>query len=102
MTEAALEDAYSQYLHRQGARDAAARRRARLQTKRKPGDPNGPGEAEVDSEPESGSDAEAPASFDEPDASDSEVLHSLCLPFTMPLSPCLQSAGVHDSSRLVS
>lgn len=31
MTEDALEDAYSQYIQRQGQRDAAARRRARLQ-----------------------------------------------------------------------
>lgn len=33
MTEDALEDAYSQYLHRQGQRDAAARRRARLEAR---------------------------------------------------------------------
>lgn len=85
MTEEALEDAYSQYLHRQGQRDAATRRRARLAAKPKRGDPNAP---EGDgSEDASGSDADAAAAlqgdgrpeFDAPDQSDSDVRLRLIL-----------------------
>ncbi len=75
MTEDMLEDAYSQYLHRQGQRDAAARRRARLQVKRKPGDPNpAPEEEASESDHGSGSDGERRPRFAEPDAP-SEVTH---------------------------
>lgn len=76
MTEEALEDAYSQYLHRQGQRDAATRRRARLAAKPKRGDPtadNGSGSGSgSDADPAAAPEGTAPQ-FHSPHVSDSDV-----------------------------
>ncbi len=89
MTEEALEDAYSQYLHRQGQRDAATRRRARLAAKPKRGDPNA---AEGGSDGGTASDSEAEAAaalgggapdFDAPDQVDSDVSATSSQPGSM-------------------